>query len=204
MCKIYVHNWFTCNIAAYAPRNDLELIKSLRNYKNVNTKISEGCLGVFERHGWYISDILVGLAFFDDRIEERTKLRMVRALANQKGNDDDEFRNTSMVARNEIDIVSLVSQKTLKLFRILSGTEFVGFLDTPPDEWKNDSIFAKMHSIVNNLAVVNDPAERAIGLIKQLNNTRTADQAKQNALIQVVEQFRKQYPNKNKSSFQLN
>lgn len=182
----------------------MSLIQSLEDYKKTNQKISEVCLTVFARHYWYLSDILVGLAFFDDRIDDETKVEMVAALKNRKNHDKDEFRNNSLIIGSKTDIVDLISEKTLKLFQILSGTEFVGFLETPPSEWCNNVVFQKMHSIVCNLAVVNDSAERAIGLIKQLNNTLTADQQKQNHLIQVVEQFRKENADKNKSTFMHN
>lgn len=48
-------------------------------------------------------------------------------------------------------------------------------------------------SILKNLIVVNDPAERAIVLIKDINNTITPNQKKQNHVIQVREDFRKKW-----------
>lgn len=177
------------------------MIHTLESYKAVNKNIADACLAVFGRHYWYLSDILVGLAFFDDRIDEKTKVKMVAALKTRKTDDKDEFRMTTKTIGNKTTIVDLVSEKTLKLFKILSGTEFFGFLETPPSKWMDNVIFQKMHSTVENLAVVNDSAERAIGLIKQLNNTLTADQVKHNQLIQVVEQFRKEKAEKNKSNF---
>lgn len=203
VCKIYVKNWFTCNIAPFAPKNDLILIDSLKKYRKINPRIADACLEVFMRHLWYPSDILVGLAFFDDRIDDNTKIKMVHALKKPKNTDSDLFRNeTFKISSSSTDIVSFISEKTLRFFRIVSGTEFVGFLQSHPSEWKNDPVFSKMQSIVNNLQVVNDAAERAIGLIKRLNFSITEDNAKHNRLLQVVENFRKTHPNHKKSTFQ--
>lgn len=154
------------------------------------------------RHLWFLSDISVGFAFFDDRIDENTKMKMASALKNTKSSNSDMFRNVTFDSQSSTDIVNLISEKTLRFFRIVSGTEFNGFLQTHPSQWKNDPIFCKMKSIVNNLQVVNDAAERAIGLIKRLNFSITEDKAKHNHLLQVVENFRKKHPDSKKSSFQ--
>lgn len=57
-----------------------------------------------------------------------------------------------------------------------------------------------MQKIIANMIVVNDPAERAIGLIKEINNTLVKDPEQQNQVIQVVENFNKNHEDRNKST----
>lgn len=61
-----------------------------------------------------------------------------------------------------------------------------------------------MMRIVENLIIVNDPAERAVGLIKEINNKLTKSTEEQNKIVQVVEDRNKKHVNRNKSSILQN
>lgn len=174
------------------------MIDSLKKYKTIDSKVADACLEVVMRHLWYLSDILVGLAFFDQRIDDSTKQKMASALKNSKSTDCDMFRKVTL---ESTDIANIISKNTLKFFQIVSGTEVFDFLESHPSQWKNNPVFCKMQSIVNNLQVVNDAAERAIGLIKRLNNNITENKERHNHLLQVVEDFRKTHPDNKKSTF---
>jgi len=58
-----------------------------------------------------------------------------------------------------------------------------------------------MKSIVENVSVVNDPAERAIGLMKSVNNTLSKDLTQQNYILQVIENYRQHYNGHTKHTF---
>lgn len=197
--KFYVKYWFTCTIAAHAPANDLEFLESLQKYRKVDREIADAAILKIAGHTWYLSDILVGLAFFDNRIDNQTKKKMVKALSNE-GNGANDIQNGNITATSRVSIVTLISNRTVKLFQILSGEENHPFLTMNPSQWSSDAQYNKMNEIVKDLAVVNDSAERAIGLMKKFNNTLIKSQKGQNELLQSVENFRKEIPNSKKST----
>lgn len=151
------------------------------------------------RHLWYISNVSIGFSFFDERLDIETKVQMVESL-NKTGKSKNEYKYETLNESSSLNIIDFISAKTSKLFEILSGEENHQFLLEHPSKWINDPLYVVMQKIVKNLIVVNDPAERAIGLIKDLNNTITADQKNQNHVIQVIEDFRKKIPDLRKST----
>lgn len=78
--KTYLQHWFTCRSAISAPLNDLNLLKELDYYKKTIPSIAEPTIKTFSSHLWYLSEHLVGLAFFDPRISSDKKKLMVDAL----------------------------------------------------------------------------------------------------------------------------
>lgn len=62
-----------------APRNDLQLLKELVEYKNINRLISAATLKTFARHTWYLGEILIGFSFYDEGVSVEKK-KMVTAL----------------------------------------------------------------------------------------------------------------------------
>ncbi len=76
--QIYLEAWFTSRSATMAGFNDLKMAKEIVNYENVNKAISSVALKSFTRHLWYLSEPLIGLAFFDDRIDVNEKRKMVK------------------------------------------------------------------------------------------------------------------------------
>ena len=79
IASIYVKHWFSASDAASAPRNDLHLLKSLQDYRNINEKIASAALNKIKNHLWYLSEQLIALSFFDDEISIDTKQKMKEA-----------------------------------------------------------------------------------------------------------------------------
>ena len=55
-------------VPEYAPKNDLEFLQALNEYPDE----AVGAKGTraLSRHLWYLSEDLIALAFFDDRVED--------------------------------------------------------------------------------------------------------------------------------------
>lgn len=68
------------------------------------------------------------------------------------------------------------------------------FLTKAPELWETDGEFIKAKSVIKNLTVVNDPAERGVKLIEDYNKLLTKDEEDLQYLVQVVESYRKQFP----------
>lgn len=124
--KIYLKNWFECMLATNAPLNDLNLITDLKAYLLINPSIANAALEKFSNHYWYLSDILLGLSFFDSRIDHVTKIHMVAGLKRKSRNDDDLIRRKHL---NSDEISDLVSSNTLRFFEIVGNNE-IQFLET--------------------------------------------------------------------------
>ena len=80
---VYIKAWFTCPSTASAPRQDLEMLSQLLEYKKVNEQVASAALTTFRRHLWYLSEQLVGLAFFDDEVTDEMKVQIVSALTKE-------------------------------------------------------------------------------------------------------------------------
>lgn len=201
--KVYTQNWFTCTIAANAPGNDLRLIEALYDYRKINARIADEVSNVFSLHLWYLSNRLIGLSFFDERIDIATRIKMVRALK-KPADDSNDIKNVTLdLNRKKIVLTDLINKNTMAFFKILSGNDTIPFLNKDPSTWKNDEFFNKMAAIVKDLAVVNDNAERAVGLAKRLNNKFSKDPVRHNEVIQVVEDVNAYLIQKNQQSSML-
>ena len=65
-------------VAVSAPANDLEFIKRLVTYEDKS--ISKAASTAFSRHLWYLSEIMISLAFFDPDTCLSEKRDIVKAL----------------------------------------------------------------------------------------------------------------------------
>lgn len=65
MCIINIHknHWFTTQSATSGPRNDLNLIKELIEYENVNKNVAETAFKSSSGHFRYLSE-----TFFDNQV----------------------------------------------------------------------------------------------------------------------------------------
>ena len=67
-------------MTAKAPRLDLEFLKNLNAYHEVDKKISRITINKLCNHLWYLAPETAALAFFDDEIGFDSKKRMVKVL----------------------------------------------------------------------------------------------------------------------------
>ena len=86
----------------------------------------------------------------------------------------------------------LVTKNTRGFFSKLQLQD--GFLLHHPSSWTSNSENVQARVVVSKLAVVNDGAERAVALVKDLIGKLTEKEEQFHFLIQVVNDHRKQYP----------
>ncbi|CAB0020555.1 unnamed protein product [Nesidiocoris tenuis] len=116
--SIYVYHWFQAPSCRFAPRNDLKLLKDLKAYNKVNEAIAEVALKKFSGHLWYLSEVLVAFAFFDENVPLETKTKMVQALENE--GQEDTLRRITIDSRTyKISNKSSPAQNGFGLFWIL-------------------------------------------------------------------------------------
>lgn len=78
--RIYIRQWFCAQVAALAPNMDLQFIKDLILYKDVDVQISKAALKKMCGHLWYLTPEVTSLSFFDDEVSSDTKIKMVKAM----------------------------------------------------------------------------------------------------------------------------
>ncbi|KAK2710529.1 hypothetical protein QYM36_011904 [Artemia franciscana] len=117
--------------------SDLLLLKSLLEYSSIHLAISKATSNKFSSHLWYLSPELVGLAFFDSRVNSSTKRLMVSAMQSE---DDQEQEHTKRItidldsAKNK-NLEHFVTAKSAKLFQMMNLPD--GFLTVDPDLWED-------------------------------------------------------------------
>ena len=196
--RIYVKAWFTAPSAISAPRLDLQLVKDIEKYKQENVTISSVAIKKFLGHLWYLSEELIAFSFFDNEVSTETKRKMVLAL--------DTVGKEQRLPRASVD-AAIICAKGLEDFVSLNTRRFFtitglpcDFLEKDVDEWATDETYNLGRSIVNNMRVTNDIAERGVSLIQEFNKLHTNNEEQKQYLLLAVKHHRQRYPDKKKST----
>lgn len=196
--KIYLKNWFECPKATLAPANDLQMMKDLLKYKATNLKIANAAFKTMSRHMWYLSEKLIGLAFFESTVSVEQKRAMVLSL--DKIAPPNPPRKIT-VDENKIanqELHHFVTKNTREFFKEMQICE--DFLNKDPSFWTEDDNYLKDQKRLWDLKVVNDAAERGVALIQNYNAILTNQEKEKQYLLQVIEKHRQEMPNSNKTT----
>lgn len=192
---IYARYWHEAPLAEHAPVNDMKLLSQLHDYPQKT--IRDAAISAFSRHLWYISEHLVTLALFDDRLDEATKVAMVKNFSRPFDENTVHRRIEKKTFNHLTPLEDYVTKRSLKLFNLLSlngEEEAKVFLAMHPSEWSRDTTFQSFKAKVRLLKVVNDCAERGVALIQAFNGVLTKDETQKQYLLQLVSRHRKDFP----------
>lgn len=160
---IYVKFWSVSPIALDAPSNDIQFLKELDQYRQIDEEISDVALNALKRHLWYLSDELIMLSLFSDKVSDEEKFYMSILLIPRVGSRT----NNSIKHSNEIhniqdlSLSDFISNRSYFLLRILDID--TNFLSVDPENWnENESYLMAQSKIRNLIVVVNDSSERAL------------------------------------------
>jgi hypothetical protein len=195
---IYARFWHEAPLASRAPRNDAQMLSLLQKYPN--RVIGDAAFMAFSRHLWFFSEHLVGLAFFDSRVDSDTKRAMAANLKLPK--TQSALKRADACTSNFNRLESFVTERTNHLFKLLSNTgdeKARNFLLKDPDEWHADASYQNLSESVHRMKVVNDIAERSIALIEKYNESLTKDEDQKQFLLRLVQHHRQMYPTSSKS-----
>lgn len=189
--KAYLKYWYKGCIAVAAPKNDLEFLKRLLHLREAMPISSTEAIKKFQNHLWYLSETLAPLSFFDDEVSVENKRRMVENLDRPENkNNTTRFSLTSPNSIEDLTLASFITRRALQFFDICRiNTDFLAF---DPAEWENQQSYTEGKSICSALTVVNDAAERTIGLYKDYHSHAKTDEQRE-YIFQVVEKSRKDY-----------
>lgn len=192
---VYIKYWFTCTSPNEAPRNDLMLLKILETYPD--KEVSTAALTAFSRHLWYLSEILVGLSFFDNEVSPEDKRVMIQNMKERQGSEEPPKRIPPIKNPSSCSLADFVTTSTQKFFNILRIDKT--FFNKDPTSWHSDQTYIEAIETVSSLRVTNDLAERGVALMQSFNEGLTRNEEQKQFVLQVVECHRKKFaqPRKN-------
>jgi len=194
----YAKAWLTSPFASQAPSYDLAFIKALEevcsakgNLPHDFSKIVKSALNKMQDHTWYLSERLVGLAFFDTSVDYSTKEAMRLALLKYKRKP---YRKSQQMPQCSSflnkHLKDFVGPDTYRLFDLLHFNEEL--IKKPVSNWLASPDYQHIVTVVENLSVVNDCAERALGMATTLyGSTRPQNEKQLQATYKVVDAVRK-------------
>ena len=199
---IYSRWWMTCNSAADAPWNDLQLYQNLLRYEAVNSLIFKSAIRAFKLHLWYLTEEMVPLALFSSKVpsEQRRaladKLLAVRPTTEQVtplnrfgvGFGKPVFPSAVTLTTTLAD---LAGPDSWFIFHILQLRP--EFLSNDVVDWPQHAAYQASAVNLQALNVINDCAERGVKLSSDFLSSAKGEKHYQNVL-QVVEEDRKQMP----------
>lgn len=166
---VYIKRWNECSNAADAPINDLKFLKELNLYSEFDNEIATTAGLAFENHLWYLSDELIILSLFSDKVSTEEKFNMVQMLTpDHEDRTNNSLRHTTPI--NNIQNKQLYHFVSTRSTFLLNQLEIdKQFLQEDPDVWaQSDSYISAKKRISDFVVVVNDSCERGIHLGSQL------------------------------------
>ena len=169
--------------------NDFLLLTTLLDYSSIHAAISKATSEKLAKHLWYLSESLVGLAFFDSQVNSSTKRLMVRAMKEKSTPLHSKKVTVILESFREKKLEDFVTMKSAALFQLMDLSD--GFLQVDPDMWKDREDFNKAKEIVGSMEVA---------LIQEFNRLITNDESQLQYLLQVAEHHRKIFPDSKKET----
>ena len=186
-------------MAHLAAFNDLTFLRQMNNYPHGVIRAA-GTKSML-RHLWYFSERLIALAFFDDRVTNKTKESMVKNLQRNPT-----ITNLARLNGKDFDctlgLENYVTRRSMCFFDLIEANgqnKAKSLLSQPPSTWLTNKTYTDLKLTVDELKVVNDTAERGVALIQAYSGSLTRDEEQLPYLLQVVTAHRQAVPQSTKS-----
>jgi len=180
---------------------DILFIQCLIEYENIDKQISNIAIKKFCGNLWYLNPEAAAFSFFDSNIPLSMKIKMVDSLKIEDGNENikhyiSPMNNLTLLKSSQIsDFINSSSMKFFERFNIATD-----FLNQNPEEWYKNVNYQKGISVLSQVKVVNDAAERGVKLITDFNDKITKDEEQKQFLIQTVYDYRHKHPDAKRST----
>ena len=195
--------WFTSTDPTLAPfadltlyqmlKDDLVMLEKIYSKKDVTAQLIpmlQVYLQKLDCHLWYLSERLVVLALFSDVVSDNEKSLMAKTLIKCKKNSSKKISLQQMPAlSNMVTLTNLIGPDSWTIFNLLNIE--CSFLKMDPSGWSRNTSYKKAQMLVQSLNVVNDAAERSLGLLTAFNTgTVTLDPTQRQILFKMVSDLR--------------
>lgn len=171
---IYVRYWNRSSILFDAGINDLNFLKDLEQYAILDGSVSQVAIDGLSRHLYYLSEELIVLCLFSDKISSSEKNHIAARLLqipHQLPNRNLRLNHVKFNEYDDIDdwgimqLVDFVGDRSLHLFQILDIP--MHFLSINASQWTvNAEYLSAKDKIEAALVCVNDATERVISTCK--------------------------------------
>ena len=160
--------------------------------------IAETVLEKFKRHTWYLNQEYAPLSLFSPNVDAQEKSAIAKKIYS--------FKPPSGKPKIGIPNVVEVNSEARVTYRlsdfVQNGSHYMfqqmkfgsKWLRKPVGEWSKDESFLEMERFVKTLLVTNDAAERGVKLLSDYAKSLTKNSKERDALLQVVEQNRRELP----------
>ena len=211
-CAVYYGPYFlTTPIACRAAKNDLELIAGVRALRGQSefSGICEEVLKVMDRHTDYLSARLIPLALADESLPEEERQNLAAAIFRELDNwDEGSFSDTeierpgpNLASGDQFwtggatpSLSSFVTPASFLIFHVIDQTPAdLAWLGRPVSDWESYASYTDFKFYVKTKHVVNDAAERAIGLVKPLAGNFSKEENLQ-AALKTIDEVKAKYP----------
>ena len=198
LALFYVKYWFCAPNPVDAPQLDLDTLKLLEQAKR-KVKSSEmlemidAALIKLKSHLWYLSERLVPFALLSHRVTTKDKAEMAKEIL--------KFRDCPQVSECQqlMPEAESFGNKKLKDFvgddswtflNLMCGGE-PQFLSLKVAQWDTDPSYQSLLETARSIKVVNDSAERALGMVTEYHIDRiTRSEEQRGYLHQVIRELR--------------
>ena len=198
---VYLPWWLTAPVASDAPANDLDLINKLLRYSKVDSLMAKKVLNKFKRHLWYLTQEMVPLSLFSSTISDEVKKQMSsKILECAKDRAGDKRIGTGygkpvhplMPDSVNEDLTWFIGPGSISFFEITHVDS--SFLTKLVHTWQFDPSYTEARTMVANLAVTNDAAERGVKLCADFKGSVKSERNLQ-TILQTVQNERNKRPN---------
>ena len=197
--KFYVPQFLLASLGRDAPSNDLNLFKSLLQYREVDRELADSALDTLSRHRWYLAEHVIPFALFSDNVTDEEKAKIAERLLTLSRDSVPSLGLPEFpVVTEKTELWDLVTSKTWQFFDIVKSDP--NWLTKRVSEWKFDEDYNQVNYFVSTVKVVNDSCERAVAMATEYGNILTKDSEMRRKIIQIVEQNRKYFPDCSKKT----
>lgn len=169
--KIYIEQFFTTQVAVYAPRIDLDVAEKLKECKIFNKTIFTNVETKFRNHLWNWNTHNICFALFDKNVSIETKNFMRSNILSKNPNEERILRATVETELSKVKLYDFCNQSSLEFFKILGISH--SFLLKETATWENDESFCIARSTAYSVLSVNDIAERGVKVADDYNRVIT-------------------------------
>lgn len=131
-------NWFEAPISANAAFNDLAFWKEARKYSTFDKEIAITIKKALQPHLWYISDELIGLSLFSNKVTFENKLSIVSKMSVPA--PPRMVRGNFNLLSDECELADFANSRTTLLLTKLNIKQ--SFLSKHPSLWEQDPEFS--------------------------------------------------------------
>ncbi|KAG0724224.1 hypothetical protein GWK47_005233 [Chionoecetes opilio] len=194
---VYAKYWNEAMIPSYAAKNDLDFITDVKRICDDGVASVAEC--AMQRHLWYLSENLIGLTIFDDRISPEQKAEMVEGMKRPSTTRNPRRPESRTPINLNRPLSAFCSVRSMQVLKSLLGGQQPTFLELSPESWNTDSCFKCAKKRAGVLKVTNDLAERGISLIQRFLGNRTKDERQTQFLLKLARLHTKAVPKKTKA-----